>query len=116
MINLIAYYLLTLTILDVSNNLELQIANIISWSLSVIFAYITNRKYVFESKNKNKLKELKNFFIARLTTLLLDMIIMYLGVSILQFNDEMTKLVSQIIVIVSNYILSKIIVFNKEKG
>ena len=47
------YYILTITILDPNNEFELQIANVISWIIAIIFAYITNRKYVFESKNKN---------------------------------------------------------------
>ncbi|MBQ2873648.1 MAG: GtrA family protein, partial [Bacilli bacterium] len=52
-VSLATYYLLVFTILDPNNPLELQIANIISWITCVTFAYITNRKYVFNSKNKN---------------------------------------------------------------
>lgn len=114
-ISLLTYYLLTAFLLDAKKELELQIANIISWIISVLFAYITNRKYVFESKNKNKLKEIRNFFTSRLLTLFEDMIIMYLGVSILKINDKFIKILSQIIVIVSNYILSKLFVFRKQE-
>ena len=78
------------------------------------FAYFTNRKYVFESKNKNKLQEATKFVSSRITTLLLDMFIMWLGVTILHFNDKLIKLVSQVLVIVGNYILSKLFVFKKE--
>lgn len=115
LISLISYYLLTTFLLDTQKELELQLANIISWIISVLFAYVTNRKYVFESKNKNKLKEIRNFFTSRLLTLFEDMIIMYLGVSILKVNDKIIKILSQIIVIVSNYILSKLFVFKKEQ-
>ena len=114
-INLVTYYLLTTFVFDISKELELQIANIISWIIAVLVAYITNRKYVFESKNKNKIKELKNFFASRMVTLFEDMLIMYLGVSILKINDKIIKIISQIIVIISNYILSKLFVFKKEK-
>ena len=56
-VSLLTYYLLVLTILNPNNPLELQIANIISWITCVTFAYITNRKYVFNSKDKNIKKE-----------------------------------------------------------
>ena len=112
-INLLTYFLLTTIWLDVTKVIELQIANVISWVVAVIFAYVTNRKYVFDSKNNNKLKELSSFFIARLLTLILDMIIMYLGVNILLLNDKFIKIISQILIIVSNYILSKLFIFKK---
>lgn len=112
-ISLIVYYLLTFTILDANNPLFLQIANIISWVAGVLFAYFTNRKYVFESKNTNKVKEFTSFVGARVATLILDMLIMGVGVTWLHFNDRVMKLISQILVIVGNYILSKLIVFKK---
>ncbi len=114
-VSLVVYYGLVATILDASNPFELQIANIISWIISVLFAYITNRKYVFASTNKNKLKEVSTFFSSRIVTLIIDMAIMYLGVSLLKGSDTIIKLISQVIVIVGNYILSKLIVFKKEK-
>ena len=79
----------------------------------VTFAYFTNRKYVFESTNKNKLKEATSFVSSRITTLLLDMLIMWLGVTILKFNDKIVKLISQVLVVVGNYVLSKLFVFKK---
>ena len=60
-ISLIVYYALTYTILNPNNSIYLQIANILSWIAGVLFAYFTNRKYVFESKNENKLKEFISF-------------------------------------------------------
>ncbi len=113
LVSLVVYYLLVFTILNPENSIELQIANIVSWIVSVIFAYFTNRKYVFESKNLNKIKEATKFTTSRISTLLLDMLIMYLGVSLLRFNDKIIKLISQVLVIVGNYILSKLFVFKK---
>ena len=55
-VSLAVYYLSVFTFLNPNNAFELQIANIISWIVGVCFAYFTNRKYVFESKEKNKLK------------------------------------------------------------
>ena len=82
-ISVAVYYLLRNTILNPENAFELQVANIISWTVGVIFAYFTNRKFVFESKEKNKLKEAGNFVLSRLVTLFMDMGIMFLGVSVL---------------------------------
>lgn len=112
-ISLITYYILTNTILNPQNDIQLQIANIISWILSVSFAYITNKLYVFETKEKNIIKEIINFFSSRILTLILDILLMYIFVSILEFNDQIIKLIITIIVIVLNYILSKIFVFKK---
>lgn len=114
-VSLATYYLLTLTILDANNKVYLQIANIISWLASVTFAYFTNRKYVFKVKNKSNIKECLNFYISRISTLLIDMIIMYIFVSRLKFDNKIVKLVAQIVIIILNYILSKFIVFKSSK-
>ena len=107
------YYLATVTFLDPNKPLELQIANIVSWIGAVVFAYFTNRKYVFNSKEPNKVKEASKFFLSRLTTLGLDMLTMFIMVSCLSINDKISKLVSQVIVVIGNYIISKLIVFKK---
>lgn len=112
-ISLAVYYLSIFTFLNPDIAIQLQIANIISWVAGVTFAYFTNRKFVFESTTTNKLQEATKFVSSRVTTLLLDMFIMWLFVTILHFNDRVMKLVSQVLVIVGNYILSKLLVFKK---
>lgn len=114
LISLLVYYSLVFTILNPQDAVQLQIANIVSWIVSVIFAYFTNRKYVFESKNPNKIKEATKFLVSRISTLLLDMLIMYIGVTILTFNDKHMKLISQVLVIIGNYVISKLFVFKKK--
>lgn len=114
-ISLATYYLLVFTIIDPNKAIELQIATIISWIFSVTFAYFTNRLFVFNSKNKHMLNELLNFFISRLFVLFLDMLLMYILVTKLHFNDKIIKLIVQVIVIITNYILSKLIVFKKKE-
>ncbi len=114
-ISLIVYYICVLTFLNPEIPIQLQIANILSWIAGVTFAYFTNRKFVFESKNPNKIKEATKFVGSRITTLLLDMFVMYLGVTVLKFNDKIMKIIAQILVIVGNYIISKVFVFKKEK-
>lgn len=113
-VSLATYYLLVYTILNPKEAVELQIANIISWIASVTFAYFTNRKYVFKTKEKISFKEEINFYLSRVSTLLLDMLMMYVFVSVLRFDDKIIKLIVQIIVIVLNYVLSKFIVFKKK--
>lgn len=112
-VSLAVYYISVFTFLNPENAIQLQIANILSWIAGVAFAYFTNRKYVFESKENNKLKEAGKFVLARVITLIMDMIIMWLGVTVLHLNDKIIKLISQIVIIVSNYIFSKVFVFKK---
>ncbi len=114
-ISLVVYYMCVFTILNPENAFQLQIANIISWIAGVIFAYVTNRRFVFESNEKNTIKEASKFVTSRLVTLIMDMLIMFLGVTTLHLNDKVIKLISQAVVIVSNYIFSKIFVFKKNK-
>lgn len=113
-VSLVTYYICVGTFLNAENAIQLQIANVISWIVSVVFAYVTNRKFVFEVTNTNKLKEATKFVTSRIATLLMDMFIMFLGVTILKFNNEIIKLVSQVIVIVANYVFSKIFVFKNK--
>ena len=114
LLSLVVYYLLTNTIINPKNAVQLQIANVISWVCGFLFAYFTNRKYVFESKEKNVLKEFISFFLSRISTLLLDMLIMFVFVTVLKYNDQLFKIISQIAVIVTNYLLSKLIFFKKK--
>lgn len=109
------YYLVTLSLLDPNDKIELQIANVISWICAVLFAYFVNRKYVFQSKEKNIIKEGSKFCLSRIVTLLLDMLTMFLMVSIFHINDRISKLVSQVVVTIGNYIISKLFVFKRKE-
>lgn len=112
-VSLVTYYICVYTFINPEEAVQLQIANVISWFFGVTFAYITNRKFVFESNEQNKIKEASKFVTSRIATLLMDMAIMFIGVTLLKFNDKIIKIVSQVVVIIANYLLSKIIVFNK---
>lgn len=113
LVSFIAYILVTRTILDVNSPIQLQIANIIKWIAGVLFAYFTNRKYVFKSTNENKVKEFISFTSSRVITLVLDMVIMGVMVTALGIYDLIATIVSMVLVIIGNYILSKFFVFNK---
>lgn len=112
-VSLGVYYLLVFTIFNSKIPLELQITNIISWICAVIFAYVTNRKYVFKIENKSSKKEIIKFFTSRISTLFIDMLLMYILVSLCNFNDKVIKLLVQVIITILNYVFSKFIVFKK---
>lgn len=100
-------------------NTEVILATIIAWILAVLFAYITNKKFVFESNSFNFAqitKEIVSFFSLRIVSGIFEVVCMYIFVSVLQFNDIVIKLIINIAVIILNYIFSKLIVFRKISG
>ena len=119
-VNLGVKYALLFTVLDASNPTQLQIAVIISWIAACLFAYFTNRIIVFKSKSKEILKEFMSFLSARILTLGMEMLIMFICVTLLGLNSDLWvviwSIVAQIVVIVANYIFSKLFIFkNKEQ-
>lgn len=117
-VSLVVKWGLLFTILDAKNAFQLQVAVVISWIVAVIFAYVTNRIFVFKSKSKNIIKEIVSFFGARLLTLGLEMIIMWFFVTLLKLDSDIWVLiwtmVAQVLVIIFNYVLSKLFVFRKK--
>lgn len=108
----IVTYALCYDVFNISN----VVSNIIAWILSVLFAFITNKIWVFESKCfdfKIFIKELWNFIVCRLATGALDLGIMYVGVDLLKGPALILKIASNIIVIILNYVMSKLFVFKK---
>lgn len=115
-VSLAVYYICVLTFLDPLHPVQLQAANVISWIAAVTFAFFTNRKYVFESKDPHIVREGASFFASRIATLLMDMAAMFLLVTLMGMNYKIAKLIVQVIVTVSNYLFSKLIVFrDREK-
>ena len=117
-VSLATKYLLLFTILDAKNGFELQIAVTVSWIVACTFAYITNRIWVFESKSKQILKEAIKFYMSRLITLGLEMLIMFIFVTLLGLNSNtwviVWTIVAQVVIIIGNYILSKLVVFKNK--
>lgn len=107
-VNVIVYYLFA-TVLGINY----LISNVVAWFFSVLFAYITNRKWVFESRSPNILKECGLFFGGRIFSGAVDTALMYLFIDILTIGDMISKIVVQVIVIILNYVFSKLIVFKK---
>jgi putative flippase GtrA len=97
-------------------HIDVYSSNIIAWLVSILFAYLTNRKYVFNSKAKSIKeisKEIFSFYICRVATFLVDMMIMYLMIDIMEIDDLISKIVVNVVVVVLNYIFSKLIIFRK---
>lgn len=109
------FYGSTWTFLDGHDPFQLQVANVLSWVGAVLFSYIANRLFVFESKNPKIFKELIAFVSSRLVTLLLDMGTMFLLSSVLHINYNFAKIVAMVLVTVGNYVISKVFVFKKGK-
>ncbi len=92
-------------------------ATVLSWVLTVVFAYWTNRSFVFKSQNKDKVsigKEFISFISARVATEVLEVVLMYLLVDCAGANDKISKLICQTIVILANYVLSKLWIFKSK--
>lgn len=106
------------TILVKKANIEMHTSNILAWFVSVIFAYFTNKLFVFESKSfKFDVlgKEILSFGTARILSLVLEEIILYVFVDLLNMNKMIIKLIANVVVIIVNYILSKFIIFKNSK-
>ena len=120
LVNLIVKYALLFTILSAENPVQLQTAVIVSWIVACLFAYITNRKLVFKSKSEKIIKEFVSFVTARLITLGMEMLIMYIFVTALRLNSNLWvvvwSIVAQVVVVVANYVFSKLFIFKKENN
>ena len=100
--------------LGLDETLSTVLANV----LSILFAYVTNRRWVFESQVHGigpVLREMGSFFASRLATLMLDALIMEIFAKRLGLNDMLVKLAANIVIIVLNYVLSKVLIFKKKR-
>ncbi len=92
------------------------VSNIIAWVVAVLFAFVTNKIWVFESKSLEPavlVAEAVSFFGCRLATGVLDIVIMYVTVDMLALNSTIMKCISNVVVIIVNYVASKFVIFKK---
>ncbi|MCO6018576.1 GtrA family protein [Carnobacterium divergens] len=95
------------------------VSNGISWIASVVFAFYTNKYFVFKTpNNSNKafIKELLLFIWFRLLSGVIDMSLMYVMVSLMNLDQNMSKIIVQVIIVILNYVFSKLFIFKKSKG
>ncbi|CAJ1193176.1 teichoic acid glycosylation protein [Companilactobacillus paralimentarius DSM 13238 = JCM 10415] len=96
-----------------------QFANVLAYWLSVLFAYVTNKLWVFNSHTatwKDFFKEMVSFFLFRAASWVIDQSIMTIGVSLLHGNALIVKILDNVVVIILNYVFSKFIIFRKRNG
>ena len=94
------------------------LATVIAWVLGVVFAFVTNKLWVFESKSWARTvlgRELTSFVGCRAATGLLDLLIMYVCVDLLHWHGMLMKALSNVLVIILNYVGSKLLVFARQK-
>ncbi len=113
LVNIVVYY-----VANTMMHMATVPATAVAQVLAVLFAYVTNKKYVFQSKThgaQELLREMGSFFACRAVSFVLDIGIMWLSVDILAWPNMLMKIVSNVIIIVVNYVASKLLIFNKGK-
>lgn len=99
--------------------IDFKISNLLAWFFSVLFAFITNKRWVFQSKTNTRpafFKELGLFYWYRILSLAIDMGLMIALISGLHWSDFWAKTLTQIVVIVANYFFSKFLIFKKKEA
>lgn len=114
--------LATFQILSSGIHWNYEVATVIAWFVSVLVAYFTNKVWVFGSHYSTVsdfITELFRFFFYRALTLVIDIVITFVGISVLGFKDPLgqfiVKVIDNVIVVVANYIFSKWLIFNNNK-
>lgn len=103
-------------VLDTDITWQNTVNNAFSWMVGVLFAYPLNRKWVFKSTNPQLIKEFTGFASSRITTLILDVVIMWLTVNVIGMNYWIAKIfISSVLVTIANYVFSKLLIFNKKE-
>lgn len=103
-------------LLDSENSLLLTLNTLLNWCAGVLVAYPMNRSWVFKSKSSNKGKEFINFVLSRIGTLIIEALLMPLLVNVLGIDQYVAKYaIASVVVIVLNYVFSKLFVFRKAK-
>ena len=109
-------YLVYLPLLNIAG-LSAAICNILAWVAAVAFAYLTNKPFVFRSYDwsmQTVLPELTKFVSCRLTSGILETVIILVTVDILRWDGNLWKLITSVLVVILNYIFSKFFVFKKK--
>lgn len=112
LVNVASYWLFAHSL-----KLNTMISTLVAWILAVLFAYITNRKWVFHSEAHTMseiVKEIVSFFGCRIATGVVDWGCMFVFVELLLWNDVIIKFLANVLVIILNYVASKLLIFKKK--
>lgn len=110
-----AWFLCAYTFLDAQIVWQNFLLSLISWVVGVVFGYFMNRKYVFKSKEPDMWKEFLQFSGGRVSTWVLDEVMMILMVNVMKIHEGFSKIFVSVLVMIGNYIISKFFVFKKKK-
>lgn len=89
------------------------IANVISWIFAVLFAFLTNRTWVFQAEGQSFLRQLLTFYLGRVATLLVEEAMLFVFVKLLHMDGMVIKLIAQVVIVILNYVISKLFIFRK---
>ena len=114
LVNIVAYWAAAYPM-----NLGTVPSSVLAWVAAVIFAYVTNRKWVFRSQAVTRqeiTREVTSFFGCRLATGVVDWVVMFVCVDLLHFNDMIIKIFANVVVVILNYVASKLLIFKNTKS
>lgn len=111
-----AWFACAYTILDAQVPWQNVLLSVISWVVGVVFGYFMNRRFVFKSKEPNIWKEFLQFSGGRISTGVLDAVMMVLMVNLMRINEDFSKIFVSVLVMIGNYIISKFFVFKKKES
>lgn len=97
-------------------NLSAAVSNVLAWAVAVAFAYVTNKPFVFRSHDwsaKTVVPELAKFVGSRVASGALETTVIFVTVDCLNWNGNLMKLITSILVVILNYVASKLLVFRK---
>lgn len=110
-VSVATYYLF-----NVVYSLDALIANVLSWIITVMFAFLTNRIWVFAKPTKTMrefITQMISFYAGRVVTLIIEEIILGIGIDLCGCNSILVKIIAQVVVIILNYVISKAFIFKK---
>lgn len=110
-------YIVYLPLLNILQ-LSAALSNVIAWAAAVAFAYVTNKPFVFKSHDwslRTVIPELSKFVSCRVASGAMETAIIFVAVDMLGWNGNIWKLVTSVLVVVLNYVFSKLIVFRKKQ-
>lgn len=113
LVNYVVYFICTKAI-----GIDYLIANLIAWFVAVVFAFWVNKVYVFRSYQKDAktmVREFGTFVSARILSGILETGMLALFVEAMHFNDSVIKIIASVLVVIINYVLSKLIIFKKQE-
>ena len=102
--------------LDPDVPLQNSVINTVGWAAGVLFAYPMNRRFVFQSRNPNVLREFAGFVASRVSTWLIEVAIMTLTVNVMHISYWVAKIcIATVMVVILNYVFSKLFIFRKKR-